>query len=205
MNISFFFKGLVIGISIAAPVGPIGVLCIQRTLVAGRLHGFISGLGAATADAFYGLIAGLGLTFVSAFMIEEQIWLRLIGGVFLLYLGLRAFLSTPAARFGSAKTPDHVGAYASTLFLTLTNPMTILAFAAIFAGFGLVSSGANYLSAGILVIGVFLGSALWWLTLSSVTALFRERIRQGGLRWVNRISGVIITCFGVLAIVSISF
>jgi threonine/homoserine/homoserine lactone efflux protein len=203
MNMNFFVKGLIIGISIAAPVGPIGVLCVQRTLAAGKLYGLISGLGAATADAFYGLIAGFGLTFVSSFMVEQQMWFRLIGGAFLMCLGIRAFQSAPTHREGSAKAPSRISAYGSTLLLTLTNPVTVLSFAAIFAGFGLANSGANYVSAIILVLGVFGGSALWWLILSSVTGVFREKITHGGLRWVNMISGVIITCFGVLSILSV--
>jgi threonine/homoserine/homoserine lactone efflux protein len=202
MTLSYFLKGLVIGISIAAPVGPIGVLCVQRTLAAGKLHGLVTGLGAATADALYGMIAGFGLTFVSSFVIDQQVWFRLIGGTFLVYLGIRAFLSTPSDKTPSMKTPGRVSSYISTFFLTLTNPMTILSFAAIFSGFGLVSSGANYIAAGILVLGVFLGSALWWLILSSITAMFREKIGHGGLRWVNRISGVIIMCFGLISILT---
>lgn len=204
MNIGFFFKGLIIGISIAAPVGPIGVLCIQRTLATGRLHGFISGMGAATADAFYGLVAGFGLTLVSNFMVAQQMWFRLVGGAFLLYLGVKAFLATPLASPGvSTKTPGRTRAYLSTFFLTLTNPMTIVAFAAIFAGLGLVNPEANYLSAGLLVIGVFLGSALWWLILSGVSGMFREKIGNRGLRWVNRLAGAVITSFGLLVISSL--
>ena len=203
MNMNFFVKGLIIGISIAAPVGPIGVLCVQRTLAAGKIYGLISGLGAATADAFYGLIAGFGLTFVSGFMIEQHMWFRLIGGAFLVCLGIKAFLSAPTNQEGSAKAPSRVGAYGSTFLLTLTNPMTVLSFAAIFAGFGLANSGANYVSAIILVLGVFGGSALWWFILSSVTGVFREKITHRGLRWINKVSGVIITCFGVLSILSV--
>jgi len=203
MDVSFFLRGLVIGISIAAPVGPIGVLCIQRTLTSGRFHGFVSGLGAATADAFYGLVAGFGLTFISSFMVQQHMWFRLIGGAFLLYLGIRAFLSTPSDRAAPAKTFGRVGAYVSTLFLTLTNPMTILSFAAIFAGFGLVGSSANYGSASVLVLGVFLGSSFWWLILSSITGMFRERVSHDGIRWVNRISGVTIACLGLMAIMSL--
>jgi len=205
MNIGFFFKGLVIGISIAAPVGPIGILCVQRTLAAGQLHGLVSGLGAATADAFYGMIAGFGLTFISSFMVEQQMWFRLIGGAFLLYLGIKAFLSTPSTGPGAAtKTPGRARAYGSTLFLTLTNPMTILSFAAIFAGFGLVRTGADYLSASLLVLGVFLGSALWWLILSGIAGMLRRKMGHGLLRWVNIIAGLVITSFGLFSILSLT-
>jgi len=202
MDISFLFRGIVIGFSIAAPVGPIGVLCIRRTLADGRAAGLVSGLGAATADAMYGCVAGFGLTFVSSFLVGQQTWLRLIGGAFLCYLGIRTFLAAPADKVASAKGNGIVGAYASTLFLTLTNPLTILAFAAVFAGLGLANTSGNYFSAAILVLGVFVGSALWWLLLSGGVSLFRDRFKARELRWVNRISGAIITIFGALALLS---
>ena len=203
MDISFLLRGLIIGFSIAAPVGPIGVLCIRRTLAEGRASGLVSGMGAATADAVYGCIAGFGLTFISNFLISQQVWLRLIGGVFLCYLGLRTFLKKPVERVASAKGNGLVGAYVSTFVLTLTNPTTILSFAAIFAGLGVASANGNYVSAGVLVFGVFIGSALWWLILSSGVSVFRTKFTSYRLRWVNRISGIIITGFGLFAILSL--
>jgi threonine/homoserine/homoserine lactone efflux protein len=203
MDIRFLLRGLIIGFSIAAPVGPIGVLCIRRTLAKGRLSGLVSGLGAATADAIYGCVAGFGLTFISNILVSQQIWLRLIGGAFLCYLGLKTFLSKPAEQAASAEGNGLVGAYASTFFLTLTNPMTILSFAAIFAGLGVAGASGNDVSAGTLVLGVFMGSALWWLILSGVADVFRTKLNPLRLRWVNRISGVIITGFGLLALLSL--
>lgn len=200
MNISFLLKGLAIGFSIAAPVGPIGVLCIRRTLADGRLHGLVSGLGAATADAAYGCVAGFGLTFISNFLVSQQLWLRLIGGAFLCTLGLKTLLSKPAEQAAPTAGTGLAGAYASTLFLTLTNPLTILSFAAIFAGLGLAASSGSYASAGVLVLGVFTGSALWWLFLSSGVGLFRDRFNPRALQWVGRISGAIITGFGLFAL-----
>jgi threonine/homoserine/homoserine lactone efflux protein len=200
MDLHFFLKGLIIGFSIAAPVGPIGVLCIRRTLAEGRAQGFVSGLGAATADAIYGCVAGFGLTFISSFLIHQQEWFRLVGGAFLLYLGGKAFLSRPAEQQGLTEGIGLAGAYASTFFLTLTNPVTILAFGAIFAGFGIAGGGGDYLSAAILVLGVFLGSASWWLILSSGVGLVRRRFDLQALRWVNRISGLIIVGFGLVSI-----
>jgi threonine/homoserine/homoserine lactone efflux protein len=200
VNISFLLKGLAIGFSIAAPVGPIGVLCIRRTLTDGRLHGLVSGLGAATADAAYGCVAGFGLTFISNFLVSQQLWLRLIGGAFLCTLGLKTLLSKPAEQAAPTTGTGLAGAYASTLFLTLTNPLTILSFAAIFAGLGLAASSGSYASAGVLVLGVFTGSALWWLFLSSGVGLFRDRFNPRALRWVSRISGAIITGFGLFAL-----
>ena len=202
MDIGFLFRGLVIGFSIAAPVGPIGVLCIRRTLTEGRASGLVSGLGAATADAVYGSIAGFGLTLISGFLVDQQTWLRLIGGAFLCSLGIRTLLATPAEGAAPVKGNGLVGAYASTLFLTLTNPLTILSFAAIFAGLGLASTSGNYIAAATLVLGVFLGSAAWWLLLSGGVSLLRSRFDARAMRWVNRISGGIITIFGVLALLS---
>jgi len=202
-SISFFIRGLIIGFSIAAPVGPIGVLCIRRTLAQGRASGFISGLGAATADAIYGCVAGFGLTFISSFLISEQLWFRLVGGTFLCYLGIKTFLARPAEKAASARGYGLAGAYASTFFLTLTNPMTILSFAAIFAGLGVGNTGGNYFFAGLLVLGVFLGSASWWLILSGLFGAVRTKFSPSSLRWVNRISGIIIAGFGLLAFLSL--
>jgi threonine/homoserine/homoserine lactone efflux protein len=199
----FLLKGLVLGFSIAAPVGPIGVLCIRRTLAEGRTAGFVSGLGAATADAIYGSIAAFGLTVVSSFLTSQQIALRLVGGAFLCYLGVRTLLARPADRAATAEGNGLVGSYASTFFLTLTNPMTIFSFIAVFAGFGFVSGNADLLSAVFLVLGVFCGSAFWWLLLSGGVSLFRLRFDMRALRWVNWISGAIITAFGVLALWSL--
>jgi len=196
-------RGLIIGFSIAAPVGPIGVLCIRRTLAEGQASGLFSGLGAATADAIYGCIAGFGLTFISNLLITQQVWLRLIGGSFLCYLGLRTFLSKPAEQVTSAKGNGLVGSYVSTFFLTITNPMTILSFAAIFAGLGVGSDSGNYASAAILVLGVFIGSTLWWFILSSCVTVFRAKFNLRRLRWVNRISGIIITGFGLIALLGL--
>jgi threonine/homoserine/homoserine lactone efflux protein len=197
MDHSFFLRGLAIGFSIAAPVGPIGVLCIRRTLAEGRLCGFASGLGAATADAVYGCVAGFGLTAVSDLLVSQQTWLRLIGGLFLCYLGVKSFFARPAQNAAAPKGGALAGAYASTFLLTLTNPMTILSFAAVFAGLGLGAGATDYASAALLVFGVFLGSAVWWLFLSGGVGLFREKLNDEHFRWVNRISGTIIAGFGL--------
>ncbi len=193
-------RGLIIGFSIAAPVGPIGVLCIRRTLAYGRWMGFVSGLGAATADALYGSMAAFGLAFLAGFFVEQQTWLRLAGGLFLLYLGIRTFWARPASQEAEAQGESRLAAYLSTFFLTLTNPLTILSFAAIFAGLGLASQARNYREAGLLVAGVFIGSASWWLILSSLANLFRGRMDAAALTWVNRVSGVVIVIFGAAAL-----
>ena len=201
--IQTFFKGIVIGFSIAAPVGPIGLLCIQRTLTGGRLIGLISGFGAASADAVYGMIAAFGLTVVADVMMAHQFWLRLIGGLFLCYLGARTWRAKPAEQAASAdKCARPLSAYASVFFLTLTNPITILAFAGIFAGVGM--SGASG-SAALMMAGVFCGSMLWWTILSSVTGLMHGKISPQTLAWVNRCAGGIIGAFGLVALCSVFY
>mgnify|MGYP000846048428 FL=1 len=201
MTSSLFIKGLLLGLAIAAPVGPIGVLCIRRTLAQGRASGFVSGLGAATADGFYGTVAALGLSAISNALVSQQKWLQLLGGAFLCYLGVRTFLTRPAVEAAQAKGSNLWGDYISTLALTLTNPMTILSFVAILAGLGLAAAGALRLAAISLVGGVFCGSALWWLTLSTGVGLFRRFFTPERLVWVNRISGVVILAFGVWAMI----
>ena len=200
-----FLRGLVIGFSIAAPVGPIGVLCIRRTLADGQMAGLVSGLGAATADALYGCVAAFGLTFISSFLIGQKLWLGLVGGLFLCYLGIKTLLSKPAEEAAKAEGVGLLGSYLSTFLLTLTNPVTILSFVAIFAALGLGTASESYSSALILVSGVFCGSALWWLLLSGGVGLFRKRFDTKGLLWVNRISGVVITLFGITALVGLLY
>jgi threonine/homoserine/homoserine lactone efflux protein len=197
-------QGVAIGFAIAAPVGPIGVLCIRRTLERGLLIGLISGLGAATADACYGMIAAFGLSSISNLLLEFQDWIRLIGGLFLLYLGATILRSKPATQSPQvSRRAGLLGAYASTLALTLANPTTILSFIALFAGLGLASRGRDDVGALLLVVGVFSGSALWWLLLSGGVTLLRGRLRPGWLIWINRVSGLLILGFGVSALLSL--
>lgn len=195
-----FIKGLIIGFSIAAPVGPIGLLCMQRTFIEGRTSGLVTGLGAATADFLYGCIAGFGLTVVSTFLVSQNLWFRLLGGSFLCFLGVRTFFSVPADKAASVKGRGLLKNYVSTFILTLTNPMTIISFAAIFAGLG---AHKDYISAGLLVSGVFTGSALWWFTLSSIVSLFRSQIDSAKLRWINRGSGIILMGAGLVILMSL--
>jgi threonine/homoserine/homoserine lactone efflux protein len=203
VDLWYLLRGVVIGFSIAAPVGPIGVLCIRRTLAQGRLSGLLSGLGAATADAVYGVIAAFGLTYVSNMLVGYQTWIRLVGGLFLCYLGLKTYLSRPAEAPAHTEGEGLPGVYLSTLFLTLTNPMTILAFTAVFAGLGIGSAADDYGSAALLVLGVFCGSAAWWLILSGGVSFFRSKFTPRALGWVNKAAGIIILGFGVLAILSL--
>lgn len=195
MDSALFLKSLVIGLSIAAPVGPIGLLCIQRTLAHGRLIGFMSGLGAALADAFYGAIGALGVSAVIATMMAARVPLALGGAAFLAWMGvqlLRAPAATKARDAADATTP--LKAMLSVFLLTLANPMTILSFIAVFASIATGHvSGAP--AAATMVLGVFLGSALWWLGLSSAVSMVRHRLSDRAMQGINRFSGVVLVGF----------
>ncbi len=199
-NLSLFLRGMLIGISIAAPVGPIGVLCIRRTLSDGKLTGFLSGMGAASADMVYGAIAAFGLTVITGLLVDNAFWLRLVGGCFLLYLGVKTFLEKPADHAAQVTQSGYLSTYLSTFFLTITNPITILSFAAIFAGTMLTRETSSPLA---IVAGVFLGSAAWWLTLSLGVGWMRDQLTPTHMAWINHISGTIIILFGAAALFSI--
>lgn len=192
-----FLKGLMFGFVLAATVGPMWMLCFRRTLASGTLAGFVSGMGIAVADAIYGAIAAFGLTVVSGFLLAQKFWLGLVGGAFLVYLGIRALAANPSA--GDDPAPPNPGllrAFASTLGLTLANPPTILAFAAIFAGLGL-GAHASYAAAAAVVAGVFVGSASWWVILALVAGRLRARLGTGLLRGLNIVSGIVILAFAL--------
>jgi threonine/homoserine/homoserine lactone efflux protein len=197
--IVFLLKGIFIGFAMAVPIGPIGIMCVRTTLTEGRLRGLVIGLGAATADLLYGCAAAFGLTIVSNVLASEQFWIRLVGGTLLVFLGVRTFRAQPADPKSNVRSSGILGSYFYTVFLTLTNPLTIFAFIAVFATLGLVN-GLDYLSASILVAGVFIGSCLWFLLLGSGVTLFRDKLDAVGLQWVNRIAGILIIVSGVIAI-----
>jgi threonine/homoserine/homoserine lactone efflux protein len=196
MDTNFFIKGLIIGFLIAAPVGPIGILCIRRTLTHGRLHGLASGLGAAAADTIYGFIAAFSLTFISDFLVTHQTLFRIIGAAFICTLGIRTFFSnTTRSSPGSTDAGNLAADLASTFVLTLMNPITMFAFTAVFAGFGVTHS--THTLEGLLIAGVFAGAAAWWFLLTTVAGLLHRKISSSNLLWLTRISGVVITVFGL--------
>ncbi|OXS63732.1 threonine/homoserine/homoserine lactone efflux protein [Bacillus sp. V-88] len=198
-----FIKSVMIGVAIAAPVGPVGIVCIQRTLAYGRRTGFLSGLGAATADALYGLIAVVGLTVVSGFLMAHQFLIQVWGGVFLLLLGWKTFTSQPPAlSAGIPDTPSSVKGFLSVFLLTLTNPLTILAFIAIFGVFR-VGGPENFLTSLTVVSGVFSGSALWWGILAFVGGWISSRIGPDSLKLINRTAGIVLTIFSVLFLIDL--
>jgi threonine/homoserine/homoserine lactone efflux protein len=193
-------RGFLFGFSLAASVGPIWLLVARRTLTHGRLVGLASGLGVATADALYGAFAALGFSLVTALLLSFRLWLRLGGGVFLCYLGVATLRARPVEGTERPTGRGLWAAYLSMLALTLANPMTILAFLAIFAGLGLADAGGDAAAALTLVLGVLLGSGLWWVILSTLLGRVRTRLTPGVLRALNLASGLLIGGFGVVAI-----
>ena len=202
MAFTDFLKGIFIGFAMAVPIGPIGIMCIRKTLTEGRIRGLIIGLGAATADLLYGCVAAFGITIISSTLESQRIWIRLVGGTLILFLGVRTYRAQPTDPKFQIHSSRMLASYLSTVFLTLTNPLTIFAFIAVFAALGL-GSGLGYFSASALVAGVFIGSCLWFLLLSSGVTLFRKKLDVVGLKWVNRIAGILIIISGVIAIVSL--
>jgi threonine/homoserine/homoserine lactone efflux protein len=203
-DVFLLLKGLLIGLSIAAPVGPIGLLCIKRSLEHGLAAGLATGLGAATADAFYGAVAGFGLASISSFLTAQQTPLRIVGGLVLLWLGASSFRERPARERTLENGRNLFVDYATTVGLTLTNPATIISFAAVFASVGLSEAAGSYAKAGSFVAAVFVGSALWWLALSTSVSLVRARISTGAIRWINRASGLVLIGFAVSAWASLA-
>jgi len=198
MIAALLLKGIVVGIVIAVPVGPVGVLCIRRTILQGRLAGLSSGTGAATADAMFAVIAGFGLTALSDWLFGFQDWLRIGGAVFLFYVGISAFLHDPAKpRAPQQASESMLANYASTFALTITNPVTILSFLAIFAGLGLTGREMTMGGVATLVLGVWLGSLSWWVALAMAAGLFRHQFTRSHLVWINRGSGGILVLCGI--------
>lgn len=208
-----FLKGMVMGLAIAAPVGPIAILCIRRTLVQGWAAGLLSGLGAATADGFYGCMAGLGFVAVSDLLVAQQMPLRLGGGAFLIYLGVKSWRSPRMPMPAFSEAPDATNpatlprwgwltAYGSTLVLTLTNPATILSFLAIFTGLGVTTVATARGLVLALMTGIFMGSALWWLLLSLLVYRLRRHLSPRWVQGINYASGVVMLSFGLVTWVS---
>jgi threonine/homoserine/homoserine lactone efflux protein len=198
MDFALLARAIGLGFTIAAAVGPISLLTIRRTLAHGQAYGLVSGLGVALADATYAGIAAFGLTAVTSVLVGGRVAFGVIGGAVLVWLGARTLMSRPTAAAADAARPGLVAAFVSIYALTMTNPMTIVSFAALFAALGL--SGRTVADAIALTLGVLLGSALWWLVLTTVVGRLRTRVTARGLMWVNRVSGAIIVAFGLASI-----
>jgi threonine/homoserine/homoserine lactone efflux protein len=199
MLTSMFLKGLVVGFVIAAPVGPVNVLCARRTIVYGRLVGIVSGLGAALADTFFGAVAAFGLVFIHTLLLTERFWLGLGGTVILVVIGIRTLTAdVPRPKEGQEDAANLLGDFTSTFVLTLFNPVTILSFLACFSAFGIDSDERVSLDDWMLLLGVFTGATAWWLFLTTTVGMFRRKFNQETLRWANRIAGVIILAFAAV-------
>lgn len=196
MIVVTLIKGIAVGIVIALPIGPVGVLCVRRCLFEGAMLGFVSGLGAACADATFGAIAALGLTFLRDWLLDYQDWFGVAGGLFLLGFGVKALFIVRAREPEPLAGEAVLGAFASTYALTIANPITLLSFAAIFAKVG-ADAVTGLGGASVLVGGVFLGSLLWWLGLSFGLASLRNLAGEIVMLWLNRISGGILLSSGI--------
>ncbi len=203
MHLSLFLKGLLIGAAVSAPVGPIGLLCINRSLTEGRLRGFVSGLGAATADMVFCIIAGFGFTFMSKFLEEQALGISLVGACGLVFLGFRIFFSKPAEKSCAVNGGDMAHIYLSTFALTLINPSTVLFFVALFTSLGVTLSRLDYPSLTLLILGVIGGAVLWWFLVTGCVSLLHRRLTQGTIRWTNRISGTIVVALGLVAFLNV--
>nr|WP_320119038.1 LysE family transporter [uncultured Marinifilum sp.] len=202
MDFQYIFKGIVVGLMVSIPLGPIGVLIIQKTIQKGKLAGFISGMGAAVADMFYATVAAFGLGIVLNFIKTQEFYLQLIGSVFLVYVGMRIFLTNPVKQIRGAKKTGKkgmLGDFLSIFFLTASNPIAVFVFVAVFAGASIFGSNPTLRIELFLILGVLLGGALWWYTLSTIINAFRKKFRLKQLFWINKISGIIIAVLGLLA------
>ncbi|MDD1682842.1 MAG: LysE family translocator [Methanoregula sp.] len=201
MDLGLFIQGIIIGLTLAVPVGPISLVCIHRTVAAGRLHGIVSGLGVATADTLYAAVAFLGLTAVSGLIIDHQTLFRLLTGIALVLVGIQVFRSVPAAVSAGDGQAPYLEDYLSLFAIAAANPLTIIFFITILPGFGVVAQGTTLIAAVPFVAGIFLGSAAWWIVLCGSLGSVRSRLGTANLRRINRISGILITLFGAAMLI----
>lgn len=207
MEFIYLLNGFIIGLTASIPLGPVGLICIQKTLNGRLKNGIASGLGAASADTFFAIVAAFGISAVHNFIEAQQLYLRIAGGIILIGLGLKFFLTNPAIQIrkqrnrGNSMWADFV----SVFVLTLSNPLTVFVFGAVFAGFGIIPDNSTWFEMSELVLGIFIGAGTWWIVLVSTVNVFRYKFRLRRLWWMNKIMGVIITAFGLFAIISVLF
>ena len=202
MSLIYLLDGIIVGFSASVPLGPIGVLCIQRTLNRGRLAGFVSGLGAAMSDTIYAIVAGFGLSLVLDVIEAQMFWLQLAGAIILIVMGVKIFLTNPAIQLRRQKNKNTslIQDFVSTFIITITNPLAIFLF---IAAFSVVGGEKQFDMQLMLVSGVFIGAASWWLTLTSLVGLFRKKINLRRLYWINKIAGSTIVILVVVASITL--
>lgn len=203
--LKLFLDGFTLGFAIAAPIGPVGVLCIKKTISSGLKMGLLGGLGASCAKMIFGIIVGFGLTSVSNFLINYNYYISLVGAIFLIYLGITIFMTKPIMNCPNVKKENKLSAFTTMFFLTLMNPMTILSFLAVFSSLGIANTTSSYSSGLVLVLGIFLGSMCWWMFLCNVVNLFRKKINAKVLSWINKISGIVIVSFSLMILFNLFF
>lgn len=207
MNFLYIINGIVIGLSASIPLGPIGLICIQKTLNGKRINGIISGFGSALADTFFAVIAAFGISAVHNFIQTQQLYLRIGGGLILLGLGLKFFLTNPAIQIRKQRNKNNNlwADFVSVFLLTLSNPLTVFVFGAVFAGFGIIPKESKWYEMLEVVAGIFMGASTWWIILVNTINIFRKKFRLRRLWWMNKIMGIIIIVFGIFAIISSFF
>jgi threonine/homoserine/homoserine lactone efflux protein len=198
VELGFFIKGLILGFVICVPFGPIGLLCVRRTLMDGKVAGVASVLGASVVDALYCAIAGFGVSYVSNFLTNERTILRVAGGIILIAMGIKIFFTHPAEKTPEAAGHGLLASFGSSFFLMLTNPLAVLVFTATFSALGIGGWEDAFVSTGMLVIGVFVGSFLWGPIFVVGVHLFSPRLTPHQLQLANRIAGVILFGFGIV-------
>ena len=203
----FLFKGLFLGLLVSVPLGPVGVMCIQRTINRGLKSGFVSGMGAAAADTFYALIAGVGFGFIVSFINREKYWIQLIGAIVIIAISIKTFYTNPAVELRNQrnKKTKPMEEFLSVFFITLSNPVPFFVFLASFAGFNMMDENTSYLSAILLIGGVFTGALAWWYILSLGISKFRSKIRLKNIWWLNKIMGVVIFICGLIVLYKLYF
>jgi threonine/homoserine/homoserine lactone efflux protein len=203
--VELFIKGIILGYLASIPIGPIAILCVQRTLSKGRLSGFISGLGASTADTLLSIIAGLGLSFIIDFINDYTYIFKFLGGMLVIFIGLRIFFKNPIQQYRAKQMRRTTlpKDYVTTLILTLSNPLNIFLYLAVFTAFNVVKGVSTFEQFTAVFVGVFFGTSLWWYTLSSIVSRYHDRFNIRNLWWLNKISGIIILILGFVTLVSI--
>jgi len=208
MLIVNIIEGIIIGIMVSAPLGPVGIICIQRTLNKGRVAGYISGLGAVVGDILYAIFAGFGITVITNFLIDQQVYLRVFGGALLVFVGIRMFFTDTVKQVKEQrlkKKQNVLSDFISVFFLTISNPMTIVAFGILIASLGFSSKETGFFSMLYLILGIMLGAMLWWFVLVTLVNLFRDRFKLKRLIWINKITAIGVVLFGLFAGISVFF